>query len=38
MKKPKQDNDVTDQTRVPYVENKTELLWPIEPGVVCDEN
>ena len=36
--KTKQDNDVTDHTRVGYTENETKLFWPIGPGVACDEN
>lgn len=36
--KTKKDNDMTDCTEVIYTKNKTELSWPIGPGVVCDEN
>ena len=36
--KTKQDNDVIDRIDVVYVENKTELSWPIGPSTVCDEN
>ena len=36
--KTRQDNDVTNHAGVLYIENNTKLLWPIGPGVVCDEN
>ena len=38
MMKTRQDNDVTEQTSVVYVENDIELLWPIESRVFCDKN
>ena len=38
MMKTKQDNNTIDPTRVAYVENETELSWPIKPDVDCDEN
>ena len=33
----RQDNDITDQTGVLYVENDSELLWSIRSSVICDE-
>ena len=33
-----QDNDVTDHTGGIYVENDSELSWPISSGVDYDEN
>ena len=38
LTKTKQDNDVNDHISLVYVEIKTELLGPISPGTVCDEN
>ena len=38
MMKTRQDNDVTGHIDVVYVENKTELLSPIRPSLVCEEN
>ena len=29
---------MTDRTDVVYTKNKTELLWPIKPGMIYDEN
>ena len=36
--KTRQDNDMTDCIGTIYVENETELSWPIKLGVVYDEN
>ena len=36
--KTKQDNDVIEHTSMVYIENNSELSWPIKPGVVCEEN
>lgn len=36
LTKTKQDNDVTYCTGVVYVENHTELSWPIKSGAVYD--
>ena len=36
--KTKEDNDVTNCIGVVYAESKIELLWPIRPGAICDEN
>lgn len=38
ISKTRQDNEVTDIIVVIYAEDKTELLWPIEPNVVCHDN
>lgn len=38
MMKTRKDNDVTDHTIVVYVENETKVSWPIELGMVCDQN
>ena len=38
MMKTRQDNDVTGHIDVVYIENKTELLSPIRPSLVCEEN
>ena len=38
VKKTKQDNDMTDHTSVVYIENDTEMSWPIGSGADCDEN
>ena len=38
MMKTRHDNDVTDHTSSLYVENETELLWPILWGTVYDED
>ena len=38
VKKTKQDNDMTDYTSVVYIENDTEMSWPIGSGADCDEN
>ena len=38
MTKTRNDNYVTNHIDMTYIENETELLWPIELGVVCDEN
>ena len=38
LTKTRQDNKVTDRTRVVYAENETKLLWLIKPGVDYDEN
>ena len=35
--KHKQDNDVIDRTGTVYVENDTELSWPIKSGIDCDK-
>ena len=35
MTKTRHDNDLIDCIGVVYVETKTELSGPIEPGVVC---
>ena len=34
----RQDNDVIDHICLVYVETKTELLGPIYPGAICEEN
>ena len=36
--KTKQDNDMTNYISAVYVENDTELSWPIGLGAVCEEN
>ena len=36
--KTKQDNNVTDHIGLVYTKNNTELLGPIGPGTVYDEN
>ena len=36
--KTRQDNDMIDHASVFYVKNDIELLWLIEPGIVCDKN
>ena len=36
--KTKQDNDMTNHISAVYVENDTELSWPIGLGAVCEEN
>lgn len=36
--KTREDNNITDRTSVVYIKNDTELLWPIRPGVDCNEN
>ena len=36
--KTRQDNDVIEHTNAIYAENDIELLWPIELGVVYNEN
>ena len=38
MTKTKQDNNVTDHIGLVYTKNNTELLGPIGPGTVYDEN
>ena len=38
MTKTRNNNYVTNHIDMTYIENETELLWPIELGVVCDEN
>ena len=36
--KTRHDNDVIDRIGIVYIENDTELSWPIGQGVVYDEN
>ena len=36
--KTRHDNDVINHKSVVYTKNDTELSWPIESGVDCDEN
>ena len=36
--KTRQDNDLIESTTTIYAKNETGLSWPIELGVVCDEN
>ena len=36
--KTRQDNNMTYHTGMVYIENDTELLWLIRPGVGCDED
>lgn len=36
--KTRQYNDLINLRGTIYAENETELLWPIEPNAVCDEN
>ena len=38
MTKTRQDNNVTDHTRVAYTENEIKLSWPIGPHEVCDKD
>ena len=38
MTKTRNNNYVTNHIDMTYIENETKLLWPIELGVVCDEN
>ena len=38
MTKTRNNNYVTNHIDMTYIENETELLWPIKLGVVCDEN
>ena len=36
--KTKHDNDVTDHIDLVYAETKIEMLGPIWPSTICDEN
>ena len=38
LRKTGQDNNVTDKIGAVYIENETELSWPIRSSAICDEN
>lgn len=38
MMKTRYDKDMTDCTNAFYIENNIEMLWPIGPGTIYDEN